>query len=64
MSQVLEMWWFIVLMGTALPFATSLLHRHDFSRMKDLVGGFDAWEQVVVTPAIQSADALHHVGGR
>jgi len=50
--------------GYRSSIAASLLHRHGFFRMKDLVGGFDAWEQVVVPPAVQSAEAMHHVGER
>jgi hypothetical protein len=32
--------------------------------MKDLVGGFDAWEEAMVNPLIQSAESLHQVGER
>ena len=50
--------------GYRSSIAASLLHRHGFSRMKDLVGGFDAWEETMVNPLIQSAESLHQVGER
>lgn len=44
--------------GYRSSIATSLLQRHGFSGIQDLVGGFDAWEEVVVNPSIQSAESF------
>ncbi len=50
--------------GYRSSIAVSLLEQHGFTNIKDLVGGFDAWEAQVVTPSIQSAESLQQAGGR
>jgi glyoxylase-like metal-dependent hydrolase (beta-lactamase superfamily II)/rhodanese-related sulfurtransferase len=50
--------------GYRSSIAVSLLEHHHYSNIVDLVGGFDAWEEAVVNPALQSAQALQEAGGR
>jgi len=50
--------------GYRSSIAVSLLERHGFNNILELAGGFDAWEQAVVNPAIQSSEALQQAGGR
>ena len=44
--------------------AASLLGHHHFSNIVNLEGGFDAWEEAVINPSLQSAMALQEPGGR
>ena len=50
--------------GYRSSIAVSLLEHHQFTNIVDLVGGFDAWEEAVVNPSLQSASALQEPGGR
>jgi glyoxylase-like metal-dependent hydrolase (beta-lactamase superfamily II)/rhodanese-related sulfurtransferase len=50
--------------GYRSSIATSILKHHQFTNIVDLVGGFDAWEEAVVNPSLQSASALQEAGGR
>jgi len=50
--------------GYRSSIATSLLEHHHFSNIVDLENGFDAWEEAVVNPSLQSAMALQEPGGR
>ena len=50
--------------GYRSSIAVSLLEHHGYSNIVDLVGGFDAWEETVVNPSLQSAGALQEAGGR
>ena len=50
--------------GYRSSIASSLLEHHHFENIMDLVGGFDAWEEAVVNPALLSAEALQEPGGR
>jgi rhodanese-related sulfurtransferase len=50
--------------GYRSSIAASLLEHHDFDNIVDLVGGFDAWEEAIVNPSLQSAAALQEPGGR
>ena len=50
--------------GYRSSIAVSLLEHHGFTNMKDLVGGFDAWEEQIVSPSLQSAESLQQAGGR
>ena len=50
--------------GYRSSIAASLLDHHHFSNIVDLVGGFDAWEEAIVNPSLQSASALQEPGGR
>ncbi len=50
--------------GYRSSIAASLLEHHDFDNIVDLVGGFDAWEEAIVNPSLQSAGALQEPGGR
>ena len=50
--------------GYRSSIAVSLLEHHHYSNIVDLVGGFDAWEEVVVNPSLQSTTALQEPGGR
>ncbi len=49
--------------GYRSSIAVSLLHRHDFCHVKDLVGGFEAWEHMVMDPSRDSADVSSQAGG-
>ena len=50
--------------GYRSSIAVSVLEHHGFTNIKDLVGGFEAWEENVVNPAIQSSESLQQAGGR
>ena len=50
--------------GYRSSIATSLLEHHHYSNIVDLFGGFDAWEERIVNPSLQSASALQEPGGR
>jgi len=50
--------------GYRSSIAASLLEHHYYDNIVDLVGGFDAWEEAVVNPSLQSAAALQEPGGR
>ncbi len=50
--------------GYRSSIAVSLLEHHGFTNIKDLVGGFDAWEEHVVNPSLQSSESLQQAGGR
>ena len=50
--------------GYRSSIAISLLEHHHYSNIVDLVGGFDAWEEAVVNPSLQSAMALQEPGAR
>ena len=50
--------------GYRSSIAASLLEHHDFDNIVDLVGGFEAWEEAIVNPSLQSAAALQEPGGR
>jgi rhodanese-related sulfurtransferase len=50
--------------GYRSSIAASLLEHHDYENIVDLVGGFEAWEEAIVTPSLQSAAALQESGGR
>jgi glyoxylase-like metal-dependent hydrolase (beta-lactamase superfamily II)/rhodanese-related sulfurtransferase len=50
--------------GYRSSIAASFLEHHHYSNIVDLVGGFDAWEESVVNPSLQSAAALQEPGGR
>ncbi|GJL55471.1 MAG: MBL fold hydrolase [Nitrospirales bacterium] len=50
--------------GYRSSIAVSLLEHHGFTNMKDLVGGFNAWEEQVVNPSLQSSESLQQAGGR
>jgi rhodanese-related sulfurtransferase len=50
--------------GYRSSIAASLLEHHDYDNIVDLVGGFDAWEEAIVNPSLQSAAALQEPGGR
>ncbi len=41
--------------GYRSSIAVSLLHRHELGHVKDLIGGFDAWESMVMNPLGDSA---------
>lgn len=50
--------------GYRSSIATSLLRRHDFCQVKDLAGGFEAWEHRVMNPIGDAADISSQAGGR
>ncbi len=50
--------------GYQSSIAASLLEHHGFGNIIDLIGGLDAWEQVVVTPSLHSPESIHQVEGR
>ena len=50
--------------GYRSSIAVSLLEHHGFTNIKDLVGGFEAWEEQVVNPSLQSSESLQQTGGR
>ncbi len=50
--------------GYRSSIAVSLLEHHHYSNIVDLVGGFEAWEEAIVNPCLQSASALQEPGGR
>ncbi|MGB0908890.1 MAG: MBL fold metallo-hydrolase [Nitrospirales bacterium] len=50
--------------GYRSSIAVSLLERHGFTNIQDLVGGFEAWEEHVVNPSLLSAESLQQAGGR
>ncbi len=50
--------------GYRSSIAASLLEHHYYDNIVNLVGGFDAWGEVVVIPSLQSAVAPQEPGGR
>ena len=50
--------------GYRSSIAVSLLEHHGFTNIKDLIGGFDAWEASVVNPSLHSPESLQQAGGR
>jgi len=50
--------------GYRSSIAVSLLQNHGFTNIKELVGGFDAWEMQVVNPLLHSSESLQQAGGR
>ena len=50
--------------GYRSSIAASLLEHHGFTNIRDLVGGFEAWEETVVNPSLQSSESLQQAGGR
>jgi glyoxylase-like metal-dependent hydrolase (beta-lactamase superfamily II)/rhodanese-related sulfurtransferase len=50
--------------GYRSSIAASLLEHHDYDNIVDLEGGFEAWEEAIVNPSLQSAAALQEPGGR
>jgi len=50
--------------GYRSSIAASLLDYHDYENIVDLVGGFEAWEEAILNPSLQSAAALQEPGGR
>ena len=50
--------------GYRSSIAASLLEHHDYDNIVDLVGGFEAWEEAIVNPSMQSAAALQEHDGR
>ena len=50
--------------GYRSSIAASLLEHHGFTNIMDLVGGFEAWEEAVVNPSLQSSELLQRAGGR
>ena len=48
--------------GYRSSIAASVLEHHGFSNVKDLVGGFEAWEQEVVNPSLQPDESLLRAG--
>ena len=50
--------------GYRSSIATSLLEHHHYENIVDLVGGFDAWEEAIVNPSLQSSSALQEPDGR
>ena len=50
--------------GYRSSIAVSLLEHHYYDNIVDLVGGFQAWEEAIVNPSLQSAAALQEPGGR
>ena len=50
--------------GYRSSIATSLLEHHHYSNIVDLVGGFEAWEEAIVNPLLQSASALQEAGAQ
>ena len=50
--------------GYRSSIAVSLLEHHGFTNIKDLVGGFEAWEEEVVNPSLHSSESLQQAGGR
>ncbi|GJL61567.1 MBL fold metallo-hydrolase [Candidatus Nitrospira salsa] len=50
--------------GYRSSIAVSLLEQHGFTNIKDLIGGFDAWEAQVVNPSLHSSESLHQAGDR
>lgn len=50
--------------GYRSSIAVSLLEHHHYGNIVDLVGGFDAWEEAIVNPSLQSAATLQEPGGR
>ena len=50
--------------GYRSSIAASLLEHNHYSNIVNLVGGFDAWEEAVVNPSLQSPVALQEPGGR
>ncbi len=50
--------------GYRSSIAASLLQHHHFSKISDLIGGFEAWEEAIINPSLQSSSALQEPGGR
>jgi hydroxyacylglutathione hydrolase len=50
--------------GYRSSIAVSLLHRHDVCRVKELIGGLEAWERMVINPLGDAADLSSQIGGR
>ena len=50
--------------GYRSSIAVSLLEHHGFTNIKDLLGGFNAWEAEVVNPSLLSSESLQQAGGR
>ena len=50
--------------GYRSSIAASVLEHHGMTNVRDLIGGFDAWEQEVVNPSLHQDDSLLRAGGR
>ena len=50
--------------GYRSSIAVSLLHRHDVCHVKELIGGFEAWERMIMNPLGDAADVSNQIGGR
>ena len=50
--------------GYRSSIGASILEHHHFSKIADLIGGFEAWETAIVNPSLHSSSALQEPGGR